>query len=681
MTLAKMYNDYKAAKASAKERMESNLALLDDSDPLHGKKRDDIERLYENEIETLKKDFNTSLAKNKQFSKVVKLRNMLMNYLSDREAALVILNKEFEEDGSGLYQVYLEQFKAPFEHKWDGKFIELIRQNPDFLEYPGYLFEEVYEDIKVVTSSDGLLRYYSWDIKSDKGSADVASFRQYRTNDGSVLVSWEQRDKDSDWVGDDRVIGIHVLEYENTKYYLVEKWHSSLFTSYYAFHIESISDTRIIHPHLFHLPDSDQDDLVLELNTQYNDFLKDEWVAKYDEDTRTIYVRKYKDKENHILSDGYITYLYNDGQFVRSYAEKIDLIINNVISYIEVGIHYRVVDSVFFDNPREDFEQILKEDKYSLCDRSLIEDMLDRIEKKEPVAQILYRGAAEKGDKIAQFKLGNCLYKGYMGVSKNAGEAKEWFEKAASQDHWLAKQQLGLYFGDQRYDKDSPWFTQNLTEAEKTADELREFIKENENTKSQSQRLWEWFLVVFIREHPRTLDCGGKVMEQILGEDFKVVTSRDGRVRTYCWTANPEESKQVTCCIHQFRTDEDKVRVTWNFEQTEEEKEISEDDSSEYEDDDLAQAYYEDKLPWEGKDMVTDIKGMDTAKGRIYLFDSVSNADCLNGAQKRTTSAAIINEGKLFLIPIFMVDGKKKSSMTWETDEKESWINNLSIED
>ena len=52
-----------------------------------------------------------------------------------------------------------------------------------------------------------------------------------------------------------------------------------------------------------------------------------------------------------------------------------------------------------------------------------------------------YRKSAEKGEAIAQYRLGWMYTKG-RGMQKDNGWARHWFQKAAEQDYKLAKEAL-----------------------------------------------------------------------------------------------------------------------------------------------------------------------------------------------------------------------------------------------
>ena len=53
------------------------------------------------------------------------------------------------------------------------------------------------------------------------------------------------------------------------------------------------------------------------------------------------------------------------------------------------------------------------------------------------------RAKAEKGGPKAQNELGEALYLGKLGVTRNPAEAVKWFRKAAEQNHPAAQSNLG----------------------------------------------------------------------------------------------------------------------------------------------------------------------------------------------------------------------------------------------
>ena len=139
LELVKMCQDYEAAKKKAYDRMNTQEALLDFSDSHYDKKKEEIEKHYEEELESLKNDFGASLAANPRFVKVTRLRNILMNYLDKRNADRRAREKtekwqrgEYIDPETGI----MMDEKVIFVAEWDGKLIKLIKDNPAFMDYP-----------------------------------------------------------------------------------------------------------------------------------------------------------------------------------------------------------------------------------------------------------------------------------------------------------------------------------------------------------------------------------------------------------------------------------------------------------------------------------------------------------------------------------------------------------------
>lgn len=329
LELVKMCQDYEASKKKAYDRMNTQEALLDFSDSHYDKKKEEIEKHYEEELESLKNDFGASLAANPRFVKVTRLRNILMNYLDKRNADRRAREKtekwqrgEYIDPETGI----MMDEKVIFVAEWDGKLIKLIKDNPAFMDYPGYLFKEIDEDIHVATSADGRLRYYSWHTSHFGTGPNVIAIRHYRTANGKVLLTWEDGNDPFDSEYQDLVNKIHTLDANGKRIYLLEEYNTQgAAWGIYRYHAEVIEKNVITHPTVFDTND-DEGDLVLNFNRadwefRYGYGEKGDWVVKYDEPTRTIFVRKYEDEENNILSEDYITYTFDGEKFVRSCRE------------------------------------------------------------------------------------------------------------------------------------------------------------------------------------------------------------------------------------------------------------------------------------------------------------------------------------------------------------------------
>ena len=133
----------------------------------------------------------------------------------------------------------------------------------------------------------------------------VTCIRQYLTDSGQTVVSMVENDDSWGLVEE-----VHTLKVKGKTVYLLKKTHSEgrLYTTYNA---EAIEGEKIIHPVVF---DTEEHKAPYVL---YNtDGPEKDWVAKYDEKTKTIYLRV-TDRENHYwLNDAYVTYTF-DGKMFR----------------------------------------------------------------------------------------------------------------------------------------------------------------------------------------------------------------------------------------------------------------------------------------------------------------------------------------------------------------------------
>lgn len=497
LELVKMYQDYEAARESARQKMFSNRKQLDSSDPLYSIKYDEILGLYKEELDSLKKEFDASLVADPRFAKVVRLRNLLQEYKEELKAAKPIW-KEQEK----LY--------------WDKKFVQLIQDNPLFMEYPEIMFQElnngfILDDYNhVVTSADGRIRYYNL-TTTGYGTRPTLFFRQYRTDDGKVLVSWDGDDTNEQVC----IKSIHIFKTNDRELYLLEYEPIGEVFSYIVFSAVAIEGDDIIQQHLF---DTSDGNLVVkydgaEWKMEHLGHKEKSWIINYDEARSTIFVRKYKDEKLCFLSEDSVSYTFNGEKFVRSYYEDVDNAINEVMTSVETGILFQDKKTLL-EQPYEILSEFFKDEKYAFSDKSLVKDMKDRIKRKEPVAQILYLGAAEKGDMIAQYKLGKCYCHGYMGVPKDAKKARIWLEKAANQGHVLAQRYMQDVFHDHGSDDASAEYVKDFLQEQKSKDIVEAFAKLRENNENDWQRfensslyiylsrniflrLWEKTLVIF----------------------------------------------------------------------------------------------------------------------------------------------------------------------------------------
>ena len=671
LALVKMYQDYMDAK---------NKAAYEED---------------EEEIEALKLNFEASLASNPRFAEVVRLRNLLKEYQSEKNAFENELGSEESED------VDFESIGD----EWRQKFIELIRNNPKFIDYPECLFEEI-DNISVFSSSDGQLRYYYY---------NYFPFRQYRTKDGKVVVSWDEKLKKSDYYSNSlgltyygKTNSIYILNLGNKVIYLIHNEGLGVQGLFSSLHAEAIEGQEIIHPHIFEQEDENGDlSFFSKINNrkEWLQFVKESWLIRYNENTRTIDVR-----DLNFLDKSYITYSFNGEKFVKSSYENVDYSIKEIVSYIE--------ERVFFEDPKTLFDKPLEilgyfnDEKFAFSDKTLVEEMKRRIERKEPIAHILYLRAAEKGDVVAQYKLGNCYFHGYMGVGKDVENARIWLQKAADQGHSLAQRCLYDNFHDSRYKGALARLMNDSPEKQHLTEDIQQFVEDSKESKkgwdaftkysytnryySLFRNVWEENYIEFLWNQPKTLFYPGKEMEKLFRDtnmdediwpDFKVITSQDGMLRSYCWNHECSDFLDYSICVFQFLSDVGRTFLQSGYNKFDAEKRsingmileylrgvnkgLKIDSIYNYYD--ISNDFYDiysgkkkysldemdECLPWAHRSMVTNIYQMDTDNGRIYLVKDFVRVET-NAVSKnlQNITACIINNGTLYRIPIFLEYGR-----------------------
>jgi TPR repeat protein len=92
-----------------------------------------------------------------------------------------------------------------------------------------------------------------------------------------------------------------------------------------------------------------------------------------------------------------------------------------------------------------------------------------------------FRKAANQGDAIAEFMLGN-LYVNGKGVPQDNSEALIWFQRAAEQGHRVAKLYLGVMYAEARgvpqdYVRAHMWFSLSAAQGEQKAVKTLEMIE------------------------------------------------------------------------------------------------------------------------------------------------------------------------------------------------------------
>ena len=290
LALAKLYDNYEKAVNDLNEHTK----IVNDD--------------YYRQLEKIKKDFEASLAGNPNFAPVVALRNLLIDY-----------QKEMQKEDSTKYDVDLkleedmpEEFvthekEVHFQKKWDEKLVKLLHEHPGFIECPPYMFEEALNmGVMVTTSADGRVRYYSYTSDQWRNLATVTCIRQYRSDSGRIIASLDKNSKSWGFVEE-----VHSLIVDGKTVYLLKKTHNEGYY-YITFHAEAIEGEEITHPVIFDT-ENNEDPFVL-----YNlDGPEKVWVAKYDEKTKTIYMRVTNRDDHYRLNDDYVTYTFDGKMFMR----------------------------------------------------------------------------------------------------------------------------------------------------------------------------------------------------------------------------------------------------------------------------------------------------------------------------------------------------------------------------
>ena len=186
--------------------------------------------------------------------------------------------------------------------------MKLLQEHPGFIECPQYMFDEVFDGgVGVATSTDGRVRYISYLSGEWRGLASITCIRQYRTDSGQNVVSLVENG--DSWGGVDEV---HTLAVDGKTVYLLRKTHNEGYF-YIAYCAEAIEGEKITHPMIFDTENKKGPYVLYSLKGPQKD-----WVAKYDEKTKTIYMRVTDEEHNYHLNDTYATYTFDGKMFKPS---------------------------------------------------------------------------------------------------------------------------------------------------------------------------------------------------------------------------------------------------------------------------------------------------------------------------------------------------------------------------
>lgn len=292
LALAKLYGDYEKEVKDFQEEAQY---------------MDITSEAYNRHMEKLKTDFETSLTGNPSFAPVVELRNLLIDYQIEKgkdEKGKYDVDLKLEEDMPEEF-VWHEK-ELYFQNKWDEKLMKLLQEHPGFLECPSYMFDETLDmDIEVVTSADGRIRYYSWLSSQWRNVASITCIRQYRSDCGQIFVS--KVENDDSWGG---VRDVHTLDVDGEAIYLLKKTRNEGYF-YITYHAEAIEGDKITNPIIFDTKDKKDPYVKFNLNGPRKD-----WVTKYNDNTKTIYIRVTNEEGDYYLNDAYVTYSF-DGKMFR----------------------------------------------------------------------------------------------------------------------------------------------------------------------------------------------------------------------------------------------------------------------------------------------------------------------------------------------------------------------------
>ena len=262
---------------------------------------------------TIYKELDQSLRSNQAFAPLVNMREIVNDYVTQRKIARKAIPHDF----------FREEEKH--EKEWDEKLVKMIESHPEFMEYPGDLlaldlsgYVSAEWQVNVKTSSDGRLRYYNWKAgRWNTKTTNVVSFRQFRTDDGQVKVSWGKNLKNKEsWEWGYLVNDIFTVDIDGEKIYLLQTWYNKdpKFDTE-GIHAVAIKGSDIVHPKIFKKDKGVDDVLEVDYDAQYWDDLVNEkdidpWVVNFNDESLSIYLREIND-DGKLSEDGFDDYYLN----------------------------------------------------------------------------------------------------------------------------------------------------------------------------------------------------------------------------------------------------------------------------------------------------------------------------------------------------------------------------------
>ena len=276
----KAYDEIKKAE----EWLETNALMIYTDDSVRYKKEEAKVAAMKARAED---ELMSALRGNPQLQPIMKVHEALTQYVAQR------LQAPIEDDSD-----------YAFGRKWDENLIKLIDVTPEFIDYPKELFIIDLSSIgdisypSVVDSDDGRLRYYCWDTRRGGSMANIACFRQFRADNGNVLLSWgEYSGLNQDWEESFRVEDIITVEGEYMKIYLV-KFIFGYGGMYYTegYEANAIQLSQINLPIITYNADYEYDSKISVYYHLKTD--RPDWMIKYDKQKRCIQLRETDEESN-----------------------------------------------------------------------------------------------------------------------------------------------------------------------------------------------------------------------------------------------------------------------------------------------------------------------------------------------------------------------------------------------
>ena len=264
------------------------------------------------------------------------------NPLSDEQILSQKLKKIFANEGaiySSLPMDDYEKREKGFDkiRKEEAKFIEVLRQHPETLDYPEEKMAKLLGDgYTLATSPDGRVRTYSWDTGRGGSGYNTASITQFRSKSGKTYVTCEyersaeedlfdyeiRNEKDrsnpySPWEWQSEVTKIYQLDTANGRIYLAySNYVNSHVSCGYMLESLAITGEKMTRIPIFLIDGMKRANLTCEA---YGEDCSSNKFLTFDQKNKRVSFYEYED-ENPIVSNNLkkksrITYKYDGKMF------------------------------------------------------------------------------------------------------------------------------------------------------------------------------------------------------------------------------------------------------------------------------------------------------------------------------------------------------------------------------